>query len=639
MCIPGIPRRSTAAACGHAAQIERQAALSNKRAKSTGVADTAFGGGRVRSAKGVGLERNDCALKWRVNDEDMPKRNTTLSVTAELKQHGVVDPARRRDFLKASAALAAAAAAGGAGWLGMHAAHAQTVRVKPPPVKPLRRAQTTTIEFVEGVPARVSVASLLPTGADRYHGGYYDMIPGSSSVDDHIQGLSFDPATRELVYDGSPLSANSYNGTIYAANPNTSYFIGAETGPYNAHWQYPPTAVAIPQPKTVAGVPVQQGITNQCKHTRPRFCPLDGKVHIFGGDYSSVGLLGPPESPQNGRMLMWNLDPVSGVWGLDYPPRGRAGENMPLSSDLMGYAWDDGRKLWWVMFGSSRPGYTSDAAWKADGGLANAWPADANDPGPLPVFVFDPKLAQPRYTLLPVKTAWPGTEVIAEIAYDEASKRIYAMEPGSNGVLVHWLDTTPYDSDPARLAWQSVTIDLSLGSASNLTGTGDHRFAVGMTHSPMHVDDSTRRLYFLDSRRPAVLALTLPGHPQGEHKVQLVANLPGMPDMSTVAQGLTACASSPFMWVPEHRSLVLLCEPVKHQVGPQTNSYTIDADSGTVSEGPRYPTRPDGRPWFPNAGVWFPPTQELMLYAFIEDDTGGGPIAVPQTFVRYKWIG
>jgi hypothetical protein len=329
----------------------------------------------------------------------------------------VTDPIRR-DFLKASAALAAAGATGGIGPLLLTKAQAAEVRVKPPPVKPLRRAPSTTIEFTEGVPARVSVASLLPAGADRYHGGYYDMIPGTSSVADFIQGLSFDNKTLELVYDGSPLSANSYNGKTLAANPNTSYYIGTESGPYNAHWQYPPTEVPIPQATVVNGVPTQQAITNQCKHTRPRFCPLDGKVHIFGGDYSSVGLLGPPESPQNGRMLMWNVDPVSGIFGFDYPPHGRPGEDVPLSSDLMGYAWDNGRRLWWVMFGSARPGYVSDAAWKADGGLANAWPADANEPGPMPIFVFDPKLPQPKYTLLPAKTPWPGTEVIAEIAYD-----------------------------------------------------------------------------------------------------------------------------------------------------------------------------------------------------------------------------
>lgn len=548
-----------------------------------------------------------------------------------------MDSKRRRDFLKASAALATAAAAGGMTSLDVvHAAPA--VRDKPAPVKPLRRSQGTTINFTEGVPARISVASLLPGGADRYHGGFYDMTVGTASVDAHIQGMSFDPATLELVYDGTPLSANSYNGTVYAANPNTSYFIGAETGPYNAHWQYPPTEVPIPQATYISGVATQQAITNACKHTRPRFCPLDNYVHVFGGDYSSAGLLGPADSPQNGRMLMWRVDPVSGTWALDYPARGRSGEDMPLSSDLMGYAWDNARGLWWVMFGSSRAGYGSDAAWKADGGLASAWPADANEPGPMPVFVFDPKLAQPKYTLLPVKTPWPGTEVIAEIAYDETSRRIYAMEPGTNGVLVHWLDTGPFDTNPAQLAWQSVTIDLSSGAPGNLTGGDKHRNIVGMTHSPMHVDDSTRRLYFIDSRTPAVLALTLPGNALGEHRVQLLADLPGMPDFSTVSQGLTGCASMPFIWVPEHRTLVLLSEPVKHMVGPQTNSYTIDVDSGGVSEGPRFPNRTDGRPWFPGAGVWYPPTQELLLYAFFTDDYGAGPIAVPQTLLRYPWV-
>jgi hypothetical protein len=543
-----------------------------------------------------------------------------------------MDAKRRRDFLKASAALAGAAASSGIAV----AASAQGAPVldKPPRVKPLRRNPGTAINFTEGVPARVSVAHLLPPGADRYHGGYYDMIPGSVSVADFIQGISFDPATLEIVYDGSPLAANSYNGKLLAANPNTSYFVGAETGPYNAHWPYPPTEVPIPQAKLVGGVWTQQAITNACKHTRPRFCPLDGKVHIFGGDYSSIGVLG---AGQNGRMLMWNVDPVTGAWGLDYPPKGRPGEDMPLSTDLMGYAWDNARGLWWVMFGSCRAGYASEAAWKADGGLANAWPKDANDPSPLPLFVFDPKLPQPKYRLLPVNTAWPGSKVIAEIVYDETSRRIYAMEPGQNGPLVHWLDTAQFDSDPSRLAWQSDDIDLGIMSSTNLTGTDKHRYIAGNTHSPMHVDDATRRLYFIDSRSPAVLALTLPGHPRGEHQVELVVDLPGMPDMTTVSQGLTGCASSPFVWIPEHRVLVLMTEPVKHMVGPQTNSYTIDVDRKAISEGPRFPNREDGRPWFPGAGVWYPPTQELMLYAFFTDEFGT-PFTTPQTFLRYKWL-
>jgi hypothetical protein len=96
----------------------------------------------------------------------------------------------------------------------------------------------------------------------------------------------------------------------------------------------------------------------------------------------------------------------------------------------------------------------------------------------------------------------------------------------------------------------------------------------------------------MDARTPAILAFTLPGHPLGEGKVQLVARMPVV-DLTTAAMGATASIAS--AWIPEHRSLVIFWEPLWHQVGPYTASLTIDVDTGAITAGPRWPNY-DGEP-------------------------------------------
>ena len=59
-----------------------------------------------------------------------------------------------------------------------------------------------------------------------------------------------------------------------------------------------------------------------------------------------------------------------------------------------------------------------------------------------------------------------------------------------------------------------------------------------------------------------------------------------MIDFSTLVQGLLACASLPFMWVPEHRCLVLMAEPLWHHVGPKSISLTIDVDTSKDRRAP-----------------------------------------------------
>jgi len=479
-----------------------------------------------------------------------------------------------------------------------------------------------SITFNEGVPSRVKVT--LPVG-DRYHGGFFCRIPKVYGYSDEIPGVTFDGNTREFVYDGRPLSDNSYNGVSQAVNPSSFFWAGAETGPHNPHWQFPPRTINIPQ--AVGGV--QQAITGGCKHTRPRFCPRDNLIHICGGDYSSAGII--KDGHQDGRMLLWNFDPVVNKWGFDYPPMGRAGDDIPLSPDAMGFAWDKSREIWWITYGDPRAGVQNDVHWKSLGGLATAYPASAlawpiND---APVFTFDPKVGKyNKLGIMPWNIMSPKTR---EHAYDDTSKRLYKLDASSTlDLRVRWLDTTNYETDPLNMPWSMVDISLSAIG---------HRYATGYFESPCHIDEVKRLLYFVDSRTPAVLALTLPGHPSGEHKVSVLAPLPQMKNYALdMPMGLLAMASMPFVWIPEHRCLVMMVEPLYEQVGPWSNSFQIDVDTGVVSDGPRFPSKPaDGKPWFPNAAVWFPPTQELIVYAFYPNSQLSGTQS-PETMHAYKWV-
>src|SRR5690349_7118254 len=79
---------------------------------------------------------------------------------------------------------------------------------------------SSTITFTEGTPARVSVAGLMPSGADRYHGGWEVQVNGFPNTDNHdfnwLPGVYFDPATQEMVYDGSPMSLNTQGGVLHS---------------------------------------------------------------------------------------------------------------------------------------------------------------------------------------------------------------------------------------------------------------------------------------------------------------------------------------------------------------------------------------------------------------------------------------
>src|SRR5699024_7142690 len=112
---------------------------------------------------------------------------------------------------------------------------------------------------------------------------------------------------------------------------------------------------------------------------------------------------------------------------------------------------------------------------------------------------------------------------------------------------------------------------LSAGSPGNLTRTGKWRDVV-TGYQRLHVDERGRLIYFFDYRNPAVLALTLPGHAEGEGKVKLVCELP-VTSITSAAMGNTASIAS--AWIPEHRSIVVFWEPLWQQCGPYSASLTI----------------------------------------------------------------
>jgi len=489
------------------------------------------------------------------------------------------------------------------------------------PIRPL-----PPIEFTRGKPARVSLAAYLPADADRVHGGWYDEVSGYHSDFGNLRGVTFDARTRELVYDGSdPDPSHS------AQNPNRSYFVGVEKPPYSRHWQWPPTRLPLPQP--TAGV--SRSLANPSKHTRPRYCPLDKRIHFFGGDFSTWGIQG---AGQNGRAVMWSTDPIKNTWSLDIdPPGGREGDVTPLSPDLMGFTWDRNREVFWIAFGVSRPGYANEGAWKKDGNLSDTWPKSdqSSSSSDYPVFVVNPRAARRRYERTPVSIPWrvqAGATGMHEIAHDGVSGRLYGIQswPQVGGIRVWHMQT---GADPP--VFLHTDVSLATGSPGNLTGTNKWQDIV-TGYQRLHVDESARVLYFFDYRNPALLALTLPGHPQGEGKVKLVCELP-VASVTSAAMGNTASIAS--AWIPEHRSIVLFWEPLWHQCGPYSASLTIDVDRGVTSEGPRFPSHEhQDRPWFPNGCEWYPPTGELYVYGFMYNDVVQTDIEVPQFNLRYKWL-
>jgi len=482
------------------------------------------------------------------------------------------------------------------------------------------------IEFVKGKPSRVSLAAYLPQKFDRAHGGWYDELAGYHSQFANLHGVTFDRHTLELVYDGS--DPDPYRT---AQNPNASYFIGVETPPYNSHWQWPPTRVPLPQP---AGN-VSRSLANPSKHTRPRYCPLDRRIHFFGGDFSTFGLQG---AGQNGRAVMWSTDPIANRWSLDIdPPGGRRNDVTPLAPDLMGFTWDRNREVFWIAHGVARPGYASEELWKRDGNLSDTAPkADSSSSrDDYPLFVVDPKASPRRYQRMPVTIPWNvqgGNTYVQEIAHDGVSGRLYGIEslPQIDGIRAWHLRTTD-----EQLVFQHTDVALSAGAPANLTGSNQWQDIV-TGFQRLHVDERQRLIYFFDYRHPAVLALTLPGHVQGDGKVKLVCELP-VASLTAAAMGNTASIAS--AWIPEHRRLVLFWEPLWHQCGPFSASLTIDVDRGTISEGPRFPAHErDDRPWFPNGCEWYPPTGELYVYGFMYNGSVQTDVSVPQFNLRYKWL-
>jgi len=487
--------------------------------------------------------------------------------------------------------------------------------------KVLRSSPPANVEiaFTKGIPSRVSVKHLIPEG-ERFHGGYYDTVAGYHSYCSNLVGVTFDARTCELVYDGRDPDPQGI-----AENPSRSFWIGSELRCSDTHWQWPPTAMPIPQP--VAGK--HRALANPAKHTAAVYCPWDQKIRIFGGDFSTWGLLG---AGMNGRAIMWDWHPITNNWKLGFaPPGGIEGDVLPLSPDIMGMCWDTEFERLFIAWGNSRPGYANAKEWAAHGNKASVYPADnaEADMSNMPCFTFDPKLSRPKFALAGVAIPWDMNNQVHEIAYDSTTHRIYAAKD-VGGLRVYWLDT---HGNP--LKWQSVDVSLAAGAPNNLTGSGDHRnLATG--YWPIHVDEKGRRLLFMDARTPAILAFTLPGHPLGEGKVQLIARMPVV-DLTTAAMGLTASIAG--AWIPEHRSLVVFWEPLWHQVGPYTASLTIDVDTGAISAGPRWPNYDgEARPWFPNRAIWYPPTQELIVYGFMYDHNTLPNVTVPQTNYRYRWV-
>ena len=213
--------------------------------------------------------------------------------------------------------------------------------------KNLRQPPPTSVEitFTKGVPSRVSVKHLIPEG-ERFQGGYYDTVAGYHSYCSNLVGVTFDAKTCELVYDGRDPDPQGI-----AENPSRSYWIGSELRCDDTHWQWPPTPMPIPQP--VAGI--HRALANPSKHTAAVYCPWDQKIRIFGGDFSTWGLLG---AGMNGRAIMWDWHPITNSWKLGFsPPGGLEGDVLPLSPDIMGMCWDTEFERLFIAWGNSRPGY------------------------------------------------------------------------------------------------------------------------------------------------------------------------------------------------------------------------------------------------------------------------------------------
>jgi hypothetical protein len=491
------------------------------------------------------------------------------------------------------------------------------------------------INFTEGVPSSFDLTPYLPVGADRYHGGFYDINGSITGNEDYLPGVSYSESTKKIVYDGSLLSSAS--GGLPALTPNTNeYFVGYEGGPYNAHWQFPPRTYTSPGP--VGGVSVS--LNSQSKHTRPRWCPYDNLLYIFGGDYTVQNLQPGNAGGANGEMLLWKMNPTTNVWALAFPAKGIAGQPIPLASDLMCFTWDSLNQVFWCMHGSCRPGFASAASWTANGGLGTAIPSD-NTNGQPQFFAFDPKLSTPTYILMTQTVPWNlNLQQVCECTFDPGSNRVYAMQvSASKSLTLFWLDVTNYATNAAGMAWAQVDLSLAVGAAENLTGTGIHQFVKGPSITPLHVDTTNKLLYFVDTRNPAILAVTLPGNALGTHKITLIADLATkFPALDNIAPFYGSNATAmPFMWIPEHRSLVLMGEPWFANVGPSSVSLTINVDTGVVTDGPRFPNRSDGGAWFCDAGTWFVPTQELILYGHIIFEAGMNIPAQLQTNA-YSWV-
>lgn len=554
-----------------------------------------------------------------------------------------------------------------------------------------------TITFTEGVPQRISIADVLPAGADRYHGGYEACGSGYAPPYQYLPGVYFDPKTKEMVYDGSKMSLNPI-----AVTPNLGYYVGYESGPYG-HWQFPPTMNPTPAPTAVNGKMTSMSIHGESKHTRFVYCPLDGKFYNMGGDYQALNL--PTlRGGEDGRMVWWRVDVRTNppTWDHYYPQWGKAGDQVPLQPDRMNWDWDPVHSVFWCAHGSDRMGpngYYSNTlarfrkdfpnstdflqAWQYEAGtqtsvFADAVPEAISDPD-CPILVFDPIAGTMKYACAsPVlKAPWTAgnttDNVMQSTTFHVASKRWYAVRKYNSGLRISWLDTTPFPSNPTALAWQEVDVDLSTSAANNLTGTGNHAYNAGIGGgSPVFCDQTKHIVYMIDSGpSPAVLGLTLPGHSLGAHKVILVAdlspilnyatgyahnadwspkNLPGpLPGFNAgynSPSGVTLMSTSPHAWIPEHRALVVMMEPGSEQVGVWSRSMEINVDTGTVTEGPRFPNSElDGMPWFPNACLWHAPTDELILYGIYMfepkincnrswDVTGG---TVPSVWNRYHW--
>ena len=102
------------------------------------------------------------------------------------------------------------------------------------------------------------------------------------------------------------------------------------------------TWVAIPAP-AVGNGPCPGGT---CKHMRLRHNPLDGRIYVLGGDWTTPGI-----GTQNGNMEMWSYSVLNNDWRQEQPYCRPGGGVQAMHPDEVGWAWDSTRNVFWMIPG------------------------------------------------------------------------------------------------------------------------------------------------------------------------------------------------------------------------------------------------------------------------------------------------